>query len=121
MKLTLTTNTMRPVALEYDVHCFYCSEMVQSKDLVAIPYEFIIDTFEANGGDILDQRFKRNSGIKIIEAINPEERQFVLHNKKPSIFLKDATSQIPEVIAKLYPRLSFEKYLTFRKNSKFLS
>jgi len=112
---------MRPVALEYDVHCFYCSEMVQSKDLVAIPYEFIIDTFEANGGDILDQRFKRNSGIKIIEAINPEERQFVLHNKKPSIFLKDATSQIPEVIAKLYPRLSFEKYLTFRKNSKFLS
>ncbi|EGR32322.1 hypothetical protein IMG5_088100 [Ichthyophthirius multifiliis] len=114
IKLIQTTNTMRPIQLENDIKCFHCQEKIQSKDLVPVTYEFIINNFEENP----NAQYSKVSNVEVIEV--PPVPNFVLKNKN-SKFIKDQTSQIPALLAKLYPKLSLENYLKFRKNQKFLN
>ncbi|KAL4508548.1 hypothetical protein ABPG72_003852 [Tetrahymena utriculariae] len=114
IKLIQTTNTMRPISLENNIQCFYCQQKIQKKDLVAVTYEFIINNFEENP----NAKYSKVSSTAVLEV--PKEQNFIL-NTEESHYVKDKTSEIPELLTKLYPKLTVENYHKLRQNKKFLS
>ncbi|KAL4431687.1 hypothetical protein ABPG74_017316 [Tetrahymena malaccensis] len=114
IKLIQTTNTMRPISLENNIKCFYCQQKIQKKDLVAVTYEFIINNFEENP----NAKYSKVSSTAVLEV--QKEQNFIL-NTEESHYVKDKTSEIPELLTKLYPKLTVENYRKLRQNKKFLS
>ncbi|KRW99216.1 hypothetical protein PPERSA_07459 [Pseudocohnilembus persalinus] len=113
VKLTYTTNTMRPVKLTNEIECLNCKNLVQKTDLVDVEYKFIVETLKSQ----INQSYKTQ-----IEVLQPREEQFVYDRQQiQKEFINGVQEDIPPFIKKLYPKITLEFYKEISKHKHFLS